>query len=132
MDYNDFINKYTQGKRIKQEDKDTFFSSMLNYFHLEDLKTLWHVVTHLDCAKTVFSAMDISLIIGGIIYVVIPLDAMPDFIPGIGLLDDIAVLNFVLSRLQDKLEEYRLTCMENNEGPDDNPQEPNVEAILSQ
>lgn len=40
-----------------------------------------------------------ALIIGGLIYVVSPLDLIPDVIPGIGLLDDLGVVGMVFSQV---------------------------------
>ena len=42
-----------------------------------------------------------------ILYVIDPLDLMPDFIPGIGLMDDAAVVAFVVKALQSDIHEYR-------------------------
>ena len=36
-------------------------------------------------------------IVAGLIYFVSPLDAIPDFIPGLGLVDDLAVLAWVMT-----------------------------------
>ena len=40
-----------------------------------------------------------ALIIGGLIYVVSPLDLIPDVIPGFGLLDDLGVVGMVFSQV---------------------------------
>lgn len=42
-----------------------------------------------------------------ILYVLDPLDLIPDFIPGIGLLDDAAVVGFVIRQLQSDIQAYR-------------------------
>lgn len=44
--------------------------------------------------------------IGALIYLISPADAVPDFIPGAGLLDDVAVILFVCKKLADALKEY--------------------------
>ncbi|MDY6813903.1 MAG: YkvA family protein [Pseudomonadota bacterium] len=47
------------------------------------------------------------LIAGGLLYFVTPIDAMPDFISGLGLLDDATVLMFVIQRLRGELDRFR-------------------------
>lgn len=47
------------------------------------------------------------MILAGIIYFVSPLDIVPDFLAGIGFLDDAAILSFVVSRLDKEIEKYR-------------------------
>jgi uncharacterized membrane protein YkvA (DUF1232 family) len=39
------------------------------------------------------------LLIGSLIYLVLPMDVVPDFLPGIGLLDDVGVLTFIWQKL---------------------------------
>jgi uncharacterized membrane protein YkvA (DUF1232 family) len=43
---------------------------------------------------------------GGLLYFIIPTDFIPDMIPIIGLLDDIAVLTMISSSMQSELNEY--------------------------
>ena len=44
--------------------------------------------------------------VGSLIYLVSPLDAVPDFIPAAGLLDDVAVILFVAQMLAESLKSY--------------------------
>ena len=44
--------------------------------------------------------------IGSLIYLISPLDAVPDFIPAGGLLDDVAVILFVAQMLAESLTAY--------------------------
>jgi uncharacterized membrane protein YkvA (DUF1232 family) len=46
------------------------------------------------------------LIVGAIVYLLTPLDVIPDFIPGVGLLDDAAVITFVLRRVRGEIEAF--------------------------
>jgi uncharacterized membrane protein YkvA (DUF1232 family) len=49
----------------------------------------------------------IAVAIGAIIYFVSPVDAIPDVIPGVGYIDDAAVIAFVVVSIQGDLEEFR-------------------------
>ena len=44
--------------------------------------------------------------VGSLVYLISPLDAVPDFIPGAGLLDDVAVILFVAQMLAESLKTY--------------------------
>lgn len=46
-------------------------------------------------------------VIAGLIYVVSPIDLIPDAIPGVGLLDDAAVVGWVLKTVRGELDSFR-------------------------
>jgi uncharacterized membrane protein YkvA (DUF1232 family) len=46
-------------------------------------------------------------IVAGLMYFLSPLDAVPDWIPGLGMLDDIAVLAWVMKSLDAELSAFR-------------------------
>jgi uncharacterized membrane protein YkvA (DUF1232 family) len=46
------------------------------------------------------------LIIGSLLYLIFPADIVPDFIIGLGILDDITVLTFIWFALKSELDEY--------------------------
>ena len=49
----------------------------------------------------------IIAILGGIIYFLSPIDIIPDFIPIIGYLDDIFVLNLVIDQVRKDIDKYK-------------------------
>lgn len=49
-----------------------------------------------------------AIILGALLYFVLPTDVTPDFIPGIGYLDDTIVLGIVIRRLSTEIDNYRL------------------------
>jgi uncharacterized membrane protein YkvA (DUF1232 family) len=49
-----------------------------------------------------------GMIAGGLVYFVMPFDAIPDFFPVIGFLDDMAVMMAINQSLQKELFSYRL------------------------
>lgn len=109
-DFGKIINEYGKEKKINPEDKDSFFTKIIKFIGIEDAQLLWHAINHKDCAKTVFSAIDIAFITAVVAYVIIPTDAIPDFLP-IGLLDDYGVVSFALMKYKLKLQDYKEKCM---------------------
>lgn len=70
----------------------------------DDFKLLYDMVTdkNFSIGKTAYLA-----IAGALAYVVMPVDIIPDFIPGIGFIDDIFVVGFVMKSISDEIERYR-------------------------
>lgn len=74
----------------------------------EDLNTLVAMIK--DYVSGDYRAIPQRTILAAVVailYVVDPLDLMPDFIPGVGLLDDAAVVAFVVKALQSDIHDYR-------------------------
>lgn len=53
------------------------------------------------------SKKSILAVVAGLLYFVSPFDAIPDWIVGFGMLDDIAVLSWVMKIIADELEDFR-------------------------
>jgi len=49
----------------------------------------------------------VAIIGGGLLYFIMPMDLIPDFIPVVGYLDDLAVLTTIMTTLKDEIEVYR-------------------------
>lgn len=66
-----------------------------------------------DMAKDVMAGRyamnkwNMSVIIGTIVYVLSPIDAIPDVIPVAGWLDDITIVSYALSKLSEELKSYK-------------------------
>lgn len=52
------------------------------------------------------SKMSMLKIIGGFLYFLNPVDIVPDFILGIGFLDDLSVLTYVIKNIRKELDKY--------------------------
>jgi len=52
------------------------------------------------------STKTIVVLVAALLYFVVPLDVIPDFIFGIGFLDDAAVLGYVFSQLQEEIQAF--------------------------
>ncbi len=100
-----------EGKKVNKSDKSTFFEKMGKFINLRYLKIMWDLIWNLECAKDLFDPFQITMILAAVAYVVFPLDAVPDFIPVVGLLDDAAVMAFVVNSLGDLLDRYEEQCM---------------------
>lgn len=46
------------------------------------------------------------LVVAALLYFVSPIDAVPDFLVGIGLLDDAAVLAFLYKTIKEEIDHY--------------------------
>ena len=53
------------------------------------------------------STQGIASVAGAIIYFVVPLDGVPDFLFGWGFVDDAAVISYVIAQLSTELESYK-------------------------
>ena len=47
------------------------------------------------------------IIAGAIAYAVLPTDIIPDFIPGVGFVDDAFVISSVIAQLREEIENYK-------------------------
>jgi uncharacterized membrane protein YkvA (DUF1232 family) len=50
----------------------------------------------------------IVLLVAGLIYFITPLDLIPDFIPALGLVDDVSMIAFIYRSLKQDIDEYLL------------------------
>ena len=74
---------------------------------LKDLKDLYSLFV--DSAKGKYKSHPVimGIIGGGLLYFIVPLDLIPDYLPIVGLLDDFAVLSAIINSMQDELADYR-------------------------
>ena len=47
-------------------------------------------------------------IAGALAYVILPIDIIPDFIPGVGFIDDIFVVGVVMKSISDEIERFKV------------------------
>ena len=109
----DRVLRYTRGKDFgKVLDATTFWKKVENASPvlkqiLENLKDLYGLFV--DSVKGTYNLHPAitGIIGGGLLYFIIPLDLIPDYLPIVGLLDDYAVLSMIINSLQKELAEYR-------------------------
>ncbi len=50
---------------------------------------------------------NLLLIVGAVVYFLMPADLVPDFIPGLGFVDDVAVITRVVGAVREELAKFR-------------------------
>ncbi|MGL4533545.1 MAG: YkvA family protein [Fusobacteriaceae bacterium] len=75
--------------------------------HAQDLLVVVSLVKDCISGKYKISKTDLAIFIGAIVYVVSPIDAVSDFIPIIGWLDDIGVFSYVSKNSYDLISDYK-------------------------
>ncbi|WP_077064895.1 YkvA family protein [Lagierella massiliensis] len=53
------------------------------------------------------SKTSLLLIIGSLLYLLNPMDLVPDFLLGVGFLDDLAVFTYMIKKIRQELDKYR-------------------------
>lgn len=53
------------------------------------------------------SKTSLLLIIGSLLYLLNPMDVVPDFLLGVGFLDDLAVFTYMIKKIRKELNKYR-------------------------
>ena len=94
---------------IKREGKLSFLMSTVKmlkkYYKLTDVMMMMLK----DYRKGIYTSVPwftIAAIGGSLLYVISPFDLIPDFIPGLGYLDDITVLTIVVGWIDSDLHKY--------------------------
>lgn len=70
----------------------------------EDFMLLFNMITDRDFQLDTKTYM---IIAGALAYVVLPIDVIPDFIPGVGFIDDLFVVGFVVKSLSDEIARFK-------------------------
>ena len=99
------LRKFTKRASLKDIPKIAAKLGAMNRGPIEEIwdkvQVLWRFIKDPDVAWAKKTAA-----VGSLIYLISPLDAVPDFIPGGGLLDDVAVILFVVQMLASSLKNY--------------------------
>lgn len=86
---------------------------------LEDLKTMFELLRAVARGSYRLRKETLILIAGAVLYFVIPIDVIPDFIPVAGFLDDAAVIAWVVKTCKTEIDLFRaLTAADNTAEPD--------------
>jgi len=74
-------------------------------------KSIFKILSHLKALKRYMMDRDVkwyrkSVVIAALVYFITPIDAMPDFAPLLGYLDDIGVIGWTIKFLGDEINSY--------------------------
>ena len=73
-----------------------------------DLETVFSLVgDYLHGNYKKVSKTSLLLIIGSLLYLLNPMDLVPDFLLGVGFLDDLAVFTYMIKKIRQELDKYR-------------------------
>ena len=90
-------------KKLKEISSDKKTSSKLN----DSLRLFIRIINAYTSKEyTYVPWKTICLIVAGLIYFIYPVDLIPDFIPGSGLIDDVALIAWIYESIQDDIEKF--------------------------
>ena len=117
MDIDKIINSYqAHVKDAKPEDvaekKDATLKKIENVSALAgllgDIRTAYDMVSDTVTGKYKgVSKSALAFLAGGLAYLALPVDLVPDFIPVAGWMDDAAVLGWIFTRCADEFKKYK-------------------------
>lgn len=102
-----FINDKEKMQNLLNRFKEFFNNNSLEEIK-DNMKEAFNYVSDVFSGKYKdYSMTALITLVAGMVYVVSPIDIIPDFIPVVGFTDDITVFLFVLKSVNDELERYR-------------------------
>ena len=102
-----FINDKEKMQNLLNRFKEFFNNSRLEEIK-DNMKEAFNYVSDVFSGRYKdYSMTALITLVAGMVYVVSPIDIIPDFIPVVGFTDDITVFLFVLKSVNDELERYR-------------------------
>lgn len=105
--------RFTHGKNFNDYINDEAVRDKLNkaypYFKnvLANVRELYALFKDSVKGDYKLHASNVAMIGGGLLYFILPTDLIPDFIPVIGYLDDLAVLTTIMASLKGEIDKYR-------------------------
>ena len=119
--------RYTKGKDFKAYINDEAINDKIDKAYpalksaLKNVRVLYSLFKDAVNGKYKLPPASVAMIGGGLLYFILPADLIPDFIPVIGYLDDLAVLQTIMNTLNKEIGEYRIWQETENKGPSNNP-----------
>ena len=105
--------RFTRGKDFGEFINDEAIRNKINKAYpalkkvLENVRELYALFK--DSAKGNYKLhpANVAMIGGGLLYFILPVDLIPDFLPLFGYLDDLAVLTTIMNSLKGEINQYR-------------------------
>jgi curved DNA-binding protein CbpA len=105
--------RYTKGKDFKAYVNDEAIRDKIDKAYpalksaLKNVRVLYSLFKDAVNGKYKLPPASVAMIGGGLLYFILPADLIPDFIPVVGYLDDLAVLKTIMNSLKKEIAEYR-------------------------
>ena len=106
--------RYTSGKDFNKYINDEAIKDKIDKAYpalksaLKNVRVLYALFKDTVNGKYKLPPASVAMIGGGLLYFILPVDLIPDFIPVIGYLDDLAVLTTIMNSLHTEIREYRI------------------------
>jgi uncharacterized membrane protein YkvA (DUF1232 family) len=106
--------KLSQGKDFGEFINDEAIRNKINKAYpalkkvLENVRELYALFKDSLNGNYKLHPANVAMIGGGLLYFLLPLDMIPDFIPIVGYLDDLAVLTTIMNSLKGEINEYQV------------------------
>jgi len=105
--------RFTRGKDYSEFINDEAIRNKMNKAYpslkkvLENVRELYALFKDSVKGNYKLHTANVAMIGGGLLYFILPADLIPDFIPLVGYLDDLAVLTTIMSSLKGEINAYR-------------------------
>ena len=119
--------RYTRGKDFNAYINDEAIKDKIDKAYpalksvLKNVRVLYSLFKDTVDGKYKLPPASLAMIGGGLLYFILPTDLIPDFIPVIGYLDDLAVLTTIMNTLNKEIKEYRVWQDPENKNHSNNP-----------
>jgi len=106
--------RFTKGKDFNEYINDEAIRDKIDKAYpalksaLKNVRVLYALFKDTVNGKYKLHPTSVAMIGGGLLYFILPADLIPDFIPVIGYLDDLAVLTTIMNSLKNEINEYRI------------------------
>ncbi len=105
--------RFTRGKDFGEFINDEAIRNKINKAYpalkkvLENVRELYALFKDSVKGNYKLHPANVAMIGGGLLYFILPADLIPDFIPIVGYLDDLAVLTTIMNSLKGEINAYR-------------------------